>query len=131
MYRNRLDEIRREKGLSNKQWSIESGVSLDTITRIIHPDNPEKDSAKVNTLEDLCKPLNKELWEIFYIGDTSFVAMHSELTALRAERDALIAEIAVLRNDVATLRTKNEELKDELISLQRFVLGNIKNLDKK
>lgn len=126
MYRDKLDEVRKEKGMSNKQWSLESGVSVDTITRIIHPDNPDKDSPKVNTLEDLCKPLGKELWEIFFIGDTSFVSMHSELIALRAERDALLADNAVLRDKVTTLRDKNDELKDDLISLQRLVLDKFK-----
>lgn len=126
MYRDRLEEVRKEKGLSYKQWSLESGVSVDTITRIIHPDNPDKDSPKVNTLEDLCKPLGKELWEIFFIGDTSFVSMHSELIALRAERDALLADNAVLRDKVTTLRDKNDELKDDLIALQRLVLDKFK-----
>ena len=57
MYREKLDEVRREKHITHKKWSEESGVSIDTISRIIHPDNPDKDSPKVNTLEDLCKPL--------------------------------------------------------------------------
>ena len=42
MYRCRLAEIIKEKGISNKQLSDESGVSTDTISRIIHPENPEK-----------------------------------------------------------------------------------------
>jgi transcriptional regulator with XRE-family HTH domain len=62
MYRCRLEELRKEKGLTNKKWSEESGVSVDTIARIIHPENPEKDSPRINTLEDLCKPLGVELW---------------------------------------------------------------------
>ena len=40
MYRDKLEELRKEKGITNKKWSEASGVSLDTIGRIIHPENP-------------------------------------------------------------------------------------------
>ena len=119
MYRNRLDEIRKEKNFTNKKWSEDSGVSIDTIARIIHPENPDKDSPRVNTLEDLCKPLGVELWEIFYTGDKSFVSLQAELTALKAERDALAAENATLKEKVETLRDKVDDLKDELLDLYK------------
>ena len=117
MYRDRLEEIRKEKGFSHKKWSEESGVSIDTITRTIHPKNPEKDSPQLKTLEDMCKPLGVEIWEIFYMGDKSLVAMQSEITSLRAERDALVAENAILENKVEDLRSKNDALKDEIIEI--------------
>ena len=60
MYRYRLEELRKEKGLSYKKWAEESGVSVDTINRIIHPEHPEKDSPRINTLEELCEPLGVE-----------------------------------------------------------------------
>ena len=122
MYRNRLDEIRKEKNFTNKKWSEDSGVSIDTIARIIHPENPDKDSPRVNTLEDLCKPLGVELWELFYTGDRNFVSMQAELTALRAERDALAAENATLKDKVETLRDKVDSLKDKVIDLQNQCL---------
>jgi transcriptional regulator with XRE-family HTH domain len=115
MYRCRLEELRKEKGLTNKKWSEESGVSVDTIARIIHPENPEKDSPRINTLEDLCKPLGVELWEIFYLGDRSFVSLQSEIIALKTEHDDLVAENAVLKTQVETLREKNDALKDQII----------------
>ena len=34
MYRDRLVEIKKEKGITTKKWSEESGVSIDTINRI-------------------------------------------------------------------------------------------------
>lgn len=117
MYRCRLEELRKEKGLTNKKWSEESGVSVDTISRIIHPENPEKDSPRINTLEDLCKPLGVELWEIFYLGDRSFVSLQSEIVALKTEHDDLVAENAVLKTKVETLREKNEALKDQIIDV--------------
>lgn len=119
MYRDKLVEFRKEKGISNKQWSIESGVSIDTINRIISHEDSDKDSTKVNTLEDLCKPLGKELWELFYTGATSLVSLQAEISVLKSERDDLVAENAVLKNKVETLRDKNDMLKDELIETHK------------
>ena len=120
MYRDKLVEFKKEKGISTKQWSIESGVSIDTINSIVHHDNPDKDSPKVNTLEDLCKPLGKELWELFYTGATSLVSLQTEISALKSERDDLVAENAVLKNKVETLRDKNDMLKDEIIETHKY-----------
>jgi transcriptional regulator with XRE-family HTH domain len=117
LYREKLDEIRREKKITHKKWSEESGISIDTISRIIHPENPDKDSPKVNTLEDLCKPLGVELWEIFYIGDKSLVSLQAEVNALRAERDNLLIENGALKDKVETLRDKVDMLKDEIIAM--------------
>ena len=116
MYRCRLEELRKEKGFSYKKWSEESGVSVDTLTRIIHPENPDKDSPKVNTLEDACKPLGVEVWEIFYLGDRSFVSLQAEIATLKSERDTLVAENAILKDKVETLRDKVDSLKDDLIA---------------
>lgn len=116
MYRDRLEEIRKEKGMSNKKWSEESGVSIDTISRIIRPENPEKDSPRVNTLEDLCEVLGVELWEIFYSGDRSFVNLQAENLSLKTERDDLIAQIAILESENKTLQRRVDSLVDVLIS---------------
>lgn len=129
MYRDRIDEIRKDKNITNKKWSELSGVSIDTINRIIHPENPEKDSARVNTLEDLCKPLGIELWELFYTGDKSLVVLQAEIHSLKAERDALLEENGALKNKVNTLenkvdslRDKNDALKDQLIETHNYYI---------
>lgn len=116
MYRDKLEEIRIEKHITNKKWSEDSGVSIDTISRIIHPDNPIKDSPRVNTLEELCNALGVELWEIFYTGSTSLVSLQAEIATLKAERDALIAENGALKDKVESLRDKIDVLKDEIIN---------------
>lgn len=115
MYRDRLDEIRKEKGLSLKHLSEGSGISIDTITRIIHPENPTKDSPKVSTLEEICRTLGVELWEIFYLGDKSLVALQAEINALKTERDTLLADNAVLKSKIEEYRGKIDLLKDEII----------------
>lgn len=119
MYRERLEELRKEKNFTYKMWSEESGISVDTINRIIHPENPEKDSPRVNTLEVLCKPLGIELWEIFYLGDRSFVSLQAEIQTLKAERDALVADNAILKDKVDILKDKVDSLKDELIETHK------------
>ena len=127
MYREKLEEIRKEKNMTNKKWSEESGVSVDTITRIIHPENPLKDSPRVNTLEDLCRPLGVELWEIFYLGDKSLVSLQAEINSLRAERDALVAENAIFKDKIETLRDKVDTLKDEVIATHNYYIKQKSN----
>lgn len=122
MYRDRLEELRKEKGISNKKWAEESGVSVDTIDRIIHPENPDKDSPRVNTLENLCKVLGVELWELFYTGEKSLVILQAEVEALRNERDGIIAENGALKNKVETLQNKVDNLKDEVIDTHRYYM---------
>ena len=122
MYRDKLDEFRKAKNITNKKWSEESGVSIDTITRIIHPENPIKDSPRVNTLEDLCRPLGVELWEIFYMGDKSLVSLQAEIASLKAERDALLVENGALKDKVETLRDKVDSLKDDLIATHNYYI---------
>ena len=122
MYRDKLEEVRKEKRITYKKWSEESGVSIDTINRITHPENPTKDSPRVNTLEDLCRPLGIELWEIFYLGDRSFVSLQAEINSLKSERDALVVENAVLKDKVDTLTTKVDTLKDEVIATHKHYI---------
>lgn len=117
MYRDRIEELRKEKGLSNKQLAEMSGVSLDTLSRISHPENPDKDSPRINTLEDICKVFGIELWELFYTGTTSLVALQAEITALKAERDSLIADVAVQKEKNEQSAIKIDELKDKLIEV--------------
>ena len=90
------------------------------VDRIIHPENPKKDSPRVNTLEDLCEVLGVELWEIFYLGDRSFVALQTEIATLKSERDALVVENAVLKEKIDTLKDKVDALKDDIIATHNF-----------
>lgn len=122
MYRDKLEEIRKEKGISHKKWAEESGVSIDTITRVIHPEHPDKDSPRVNTLEDLCKPLDVELWEIFYMGDKSLVDLQVEVTSLKTERDFLLSELAIAKDKIEFLRDKVDMLKDEVIATHNYYI---------
>lgn len=123
MYRERLEELRKEKGFSYKKWAEESGVSVDTLDRIVHPENPEKDSPRISTLEQVIKPLGVELWEIFYMGSTSLVSLQNEINTLRAERDDLVAKNAILDDRAKTLQDKVDDLKDDLIAVLKQKLN--------
>ena len=122
MYRDKLKEILKEKNMTYKSWSEESGVSIDTINRIVHPENPQKDSPRVNTLQDLCDALGVEIWEIFYTGDNNLVSLLSELTTLKAERDILLSDLAVAHKKIETLRDQVDSLKDEVINTHKYYM---------
>lgn len=117
MYRERLEELRKEKGFSYKKWAEESGVSVDTLDRIVHPENPEKDSPRISTLEQVIKPLGVELWELFYMGSTSLVSLQNEINTLRTERDSLLVENGALKDKVETLTARMDVLKDQMIEV--------------
>lgn len=122
MYRDKLEEILKAKGMTHKRWAEESGVSIDTINRIVHPEHPEKDSPRVNTLEDVCKPLDVELWEIFYTGDKNLVSLQAELNTLKAERELLLLELTTAHNKIETLRDQVDSLKDEVINTHKYYM---------
>ena len=122
MYRDRLEEIRKEKNITHKKWAEESGVSVDTINRITHPENTEKDSPRVNTLEDLCEVLGIELWELFYTGEKSLVLLQAEVDSLKSERDDLVAENGALKKEVELLKNKVSSLKDIVIDTHNYYI---------
>ena len=122
MWRDRLIEIKEEKGISTKMISERSGLSVETIKRMLNSKHTGTDAPRIDTISDVCKALEVEVWEIFYIGDRSFVSLQAEIASLKSERDALIAENGALRNRVDTLRDKVDSLKDEIIATHRHYI---------
>lgn len=123
MWRDKIAEIKKEKGISTREISERSGISADTIDRIIKSKSETADMPRIDTLADIVeKGLGAELWEVFYLGDRSLVALNAEVSALRAERDALIAELAVSVESEKALAAKVDALKDELLALMREML---------
>lgn len=123
MWRGRMAEIKKEKGISTKEWSERSKVSIDTINRIMNSQKVKTEAPRLDTIEDMCKGLGVEMWEIFYMGDRSFVTLQAENAALKSERDQLIAENAVQREKVEKYRDKVDELKDEIIAVHRYYMA--------
>lgn len=62
--RNKVLEIRQEKGLTQEELSSLSGISRPTISKL---ENQEDVVVKTSTLLALSKALNKPLSEIFLI----------------------------------------------------------------
>lgn len=122
MWRDRLLEIKKEKGITTKTWSEASGVSVDTINRVMNSKKVKTDAPRIDTIEDLCTGLGVELWEIFYLGDKSLVALQAEINSLKAERDTLVADNAVQRDQIETLKTKVDDLKDEIIAVHSYYI---------
>ena len=123
MYRCKLEELRKLKGFSYKKWSEESGVSVDTINRIIHPENPDKDSPRINTLEALCKPLGVEVCEVLHSGNCAFASLQTEHTALISAQNELLLENANLRTNNDILRERVESLKDQIIDIHKYYMN--------
>lgn len=123
MWRDKINEIRKEKGLTTQMISerTPSHIAPETIGRALKSTHGT-DSPRIDTILEICAALGIEAWEIFYIGDKSFVSLQAELAALRSERDTLVAENAVLKDKTATMRDKIDELKDDLITLQKYCI---------
>ena len=120
MWRDRLIEIKKEKGISTKEISERSGISVETITRILNSKHATTEAPRIDTIAEVCKALDVEVWEIFYMGDRSFVAQQAEIVLLKNERDDLIAENGALKARVEALRDKVDSLKDQIIDLHDF-----------
>ena len=122
MWRDKIVEVKSAKGISTRALAETSGVSIDTIYRFLKTDTIIKEGPNIETLAAICGALGIELWELFYVGDKSFVGVQAELTAIKAEREELIAENAVLKSKLEAQRTKIESLKDEIIATHRHYI---------
>ena len=117
MWRDRIIEIKKEKGLSTKALSERSGISEETITRMLHG---KTDGANINTLADLCNALGIELWEIFYPHDAKSIFFQAENEALKTEIASLISENVALKSKNEELRDKIDLLKDKIIETHEY-----------
>ena len=107
-----INAIRKEKGITTKMMAERADLPFETIQRIL---DGTTENPRLDTMKRIANALEVELWELFFTGDKSFVAMRNELISLRTERDTLVAETAVLKDKVETLHNKVDDLKDDLI----------------
>lgn len=121
MWRDRLIEIKKEKGMTTKMISESSGISVETITRMLNS-RSTKESPRVDTVIGVCNALGVDVWEIFYMGDRSFVALQAEICLIKAERDDLLAANGALREKLDEMRDKIDSLKDEIIETHRHYI---------
>ena len=108
-----IKAVKKEKGITTKMIAERADLPLETVQRIL---DGTTENPRLDTIKRISDALEVELWELFFIGDKTFIAMQNELVSLRTERDALVAENAVLKDRVETLRDKVDTLKDDLIA---------------
>ena len=63
MYRNKIKQIREEKGLTMKKLSEISNVSAGYIC---HLENGTRTHPSIEVMEKIAKALNKTIFEIFF-----------------------------------------------------------------
>lgn len=122
MWRDRVKELQKEKGLSNKALAEKAELTEETLARILSTKHVKTDSPRLSTISNMCRALEVELWEIFYTGEKSLVLLQAEIDSLKTERDALIAENGALKEKVEDLRDKNDILKDEVIRTHNYYI---------
>ena len=111
--------IKKEKGIPTKMMAERADLPVETIQRIL---DGTTENPRLDTMQRIANALEVELWELFFLGEKSFVSMQKELISLRTERDAIVAENAILRTAVETLREKNDVLKDQLIDVHNYYI---------
>lgn len=121
---NNINAIKKEKGITMKMMSERADIPIETIQRIL---DGSTENPRLDTMKRIADAFEVELWELFYIGDKSFVAMQNELISLRTERDALIAENAVQKDKIDKLKDRVDSLKDEIIATHHYYMKQQSN----
>lgn len=128
MWLDRLIELKKQTGLSNKQIAERTFSSEKTIHRIFSGEN---DNPYIDTLDRIAKALGSSLDYIFtdtkvVIGEQNLATTQEDLAVASAERDMIAAENAVLKEKIAALTAENNLLsmqlkhKEEIIAIHNY-----------
>lgn len=128
MWLDRLKELKKQTGLSNKQIADKTFSSEKTIHRIFSGEN---DNPYIDTLDRIAKALGSSLDYVFsdtkvVIGEQSLATTQEDLAVASAERDLIAAENAVLKEKIAALTAENNLLgmqlkhKEEIIAIHNY-----------
>ena len=110
MWRDRILEAKKEKGISTKQMAEYAGMTEKTVSSIL---NGKTQEPYISTVITLGASVGLSPVEIF--TETGLVVGNQDFATLQAERDQLAA-------DKAALSEKVSELKDEIIELHRYYM---------
>jgi transcriptional regulator with XRE-family HTH domain len=115
MWRERIIETRKAKGITTKMMSEISRIPVETITRIL---NEKTDDPRISTVLALGEAVGLSPWELFaepnaLVAYQSLLTLQAEIDDLKAERDALAAENATLKSAAADANSKAADLKIE------------------
>lgn len=137
MWRDRILEAKKEKGITTKSMADYAHMPEKTVARIL---TGKTQAPYVDTVITLGASVGLSSREIFseagvVVGDQDLMAMQTEAARLAAEVAQAQADVAMLKAEVATLTAENDLLrlkldhKDEVINLQKEIiaLGNYCN----
>ena len=127
MWRERIIEAKKAKGLSTKMMSERSPSHMppETIKRIL---NETTEFPRIDSVLDLGVQVGLSPWELFSetssrIVDASVSALQEENAALKAEKATLLEENGALKNQVDTLKNKVESLRDKVDTLKDEIIA--------
>lgn len=119
MWRERIIETRKAKGITIKMMSEHTHLTVETVTRIL---NTKTDDPRIGTVLALGESVGLSPWELF--ADTNAIVAYQGMLMLQAENDGLkadkerlLSENATLKGKIDTLRDKIDALTDEILSL--------------
>ena len=130
MWLDRLIELKKKTGMSNKQIADKTFMSEKTVHRIF---NGENDNPHYDTLDRIARALGSTIEYIcsdsnVVIGDESLVSLQEKLNVISAERDLISAENAILKDKVTSLTAELDLLnmqlkhKEEIIALHNYYI---------
>lgn len=128
MWLDNIKELKKAKGMSNKQIAEKTSLPERTVNRIFSGDT---DNPYVDTLHRIVTVLGGSLDDILadtkvVVGDHDLVTLQENVDVVTAERDLIIAENNMLKEKVTALTSENELLKlkimhkDELLALHNY-----------
>lgn len=134
MWLDNLKELKKAKGMSQKQIADATNLPERTVSRIFSGDT---DNPYVDTLHRIVSVLDGSLDDVLanskaVVGSKNLAALQAEVDRLTAENGILTAENAMLKDKVGVFTTENEllrmklEHKEEIISLHNYYIGKAK-----
>lgn len=128
MWRERIIETKKAKGISTKMMAEKSRMPAETITRIL---NSKTEFPRIDTVLDLGESVGLSPWELFaeptdVANYQNFWALQEEVNVLKADMEVFSNENAALKSKIAELKTYNERLllelkhKEEIIAIHNY-----------
>lgn len=122
MWRDRILEAKKEKGITTKSMAEHTELTEKTVTRML---KGEAQPYVCNVLA-LGASVGLSPWEIFMetgcvVGGQDLTTLQADVDRLTAELDALTTEVAKLKGEVASLNAENDLLRLKLEHKEELV----------
>ena len=128
MWLENIKELKKSKGMTNKQIAEKTNLPERTVNRIF---SGETDNPYIDTLHRIVTVLDGSLDDILadtkmVVGEKNLATLQEHVDTVTAERNLIIAENAMLKEKVNALTSENELLKlklmhkEELLALHNY-----------